>query len=195
MEIARLDGPLRDDAALALGRIGDQKAIPTLSALQQEAPRHDQPVIAAAICLTGRNCESHRGFIRESLVFAADQIGHQELLRSAAAGLGALAERGDVMAFDHLLEAGIPSHDPVRAPIALAVGRVAVRNPVFMLERLAQTADLDGAVLLLRDAFDMLEEDLAEERFFAAVRREYWKAPEKTPTRRVGQQLITVPEF
>ena len=47
--IATLDGPLQDDAVLALGKIGDKQALPTLAALQRTAPRQTQPTIAAAI--------------------------------------------------------------------------------------------------------------------------------------------------
>ena len=57
--VAKLDGPLQDDAALALGKIGDKRALETLAALQRTAPRPTQPSIAAAICLLGVNCESH----------------------------------------------------------------------------------------------------------------------------------------
>ena len=41
--IAKLDGPLVDDAALALGKIGDSRALETLAALQRTAPRTTQP--------------------------------------------------------------------------------------------------------------------------------------------------------
>src|SRR3954453_13423023 len=37
--IAKLDGPLLDDAALALGKIGDQRALGTLAGLQRSASR------------------------------------------------------------------------------------------------------------------------------------------------------------
>ena len=37
--VAKLDGPLQDDAALALGKIGDKRALETLAMLQQTAPR------------------------------------------------------------------------------------------------------------------------------------------------------------
>jgi HEAT repeat protein len=190
IEIARLDGPLRDEAALALGRIGERRALPVLAELQRTSRRESQPILAAAICLIGSNCDAHRRFLVETLAFASRQIGYQDLLRSAARGLGALAERGDAEAARALLEAGLPSEDPVRAPIALALGRVALRNPAFVLDLLERTADLDRAILLLRDAFDMLEEDFEEERFFVAVRRAHWQAPEGSAARRVAEKLI-----
>jgi len=47
----------------------------------------------------------------------------------------------------------------------------------------------------VRDAFDMLEEDYAEERFFAIVRRQYWASAPDAPTRDAAQVLITALEF
>src|SRR6202163_3328815 len=47
--IAKLDGPLQDDAALALGKFGDKRALETLAGLQRTAPRAAQPSIATAI--------------------------------------------------------------------------------------------------------------------------------------------------
>ena len=37
----------------------------------------------------------------------------------------------------------------------------------------------------------MLEEDLEEERFFAAVRRAYWAAPDGSPTRALCEHLTS----
>src|SRR5689334_8214373 len=48
--VAKLDGPLLDDTALALGKIGDKRALETLANLQRTAPRNAQPYVAAAIC-------------------------------------------------------------------------------------------------------------------------------------------------
>ena len=58
--VAKVEGPLQDDAAIALGKIGDKRALETLAALQRSAPRKTQPSIAAAICLLGVNCEVHQ---------------------------------------------------------------------------------------------------------------------------------------
>src|SRR5204863_5585785 len=79
--VAKLEGPLQDDAALALGKIGDQRALETLAALQRTAPRQTQPSIAAAICLLGINCSSHEHYLVEALTFSDKNIGFQELLR------------------------------------------------------------------------------------------------------------------
>src|SRR4029079_15944658 len=112
-------------------------------------------------------------------------------LRPAAAGLGDIAVRGNAEALGLLYEYGIPSNDPIRAPLALAVGKVALRNTPLMLDVLQKQKDQAGAIALLAEAFDMLEEDLEEEQFFVAVRRGYWAAPESPPARKLSEQLIT----
>jgi hypothetical protein len=193
--VSKLDGPLQEDAILALGKIGDKRALPTLAGLQESAPKNLQPEIAAAICLLGTNCDLHQRFIVESLTFASKNIGYQELLRSSAKALGALAQEGRIDAAGTLIDFGVPARDPVRSPIALAFGTVALRNTPLVLKLLQSRTDLDQSALLLRDAFDMLEEDFEEERFFATVRRAYWQAPAGSPERRVAEALITPLEF
>lgn len=193
--IVSLDGPLRDDTALAIGKIGDRQSLPILAGLQRTAPRESQPAVAAAICLLGVNCGSHLAFLSDTLRFAEKNPGFQELMRSTAAGLGALGVRANLDALNVLLEVGIPSQDPARAPIALAVATVAMRNPSFMLAFLEKYPARDGAIEILRDGFDMLEEDFEEEQFFAAVRRGYWSAKEGTPTREVAEALINRLDF
>jgi HEAT repeat protein len=84
--VAKLDGPLQDDAALALGKIGDKRALETLAALQRTAPRPAQPAIATAICLLGVNCESHQSYLVDTLTFSDKNPGFQELLRGAEIG-------------------------------------------------------------------------------------------------------------
>ena len=193
--VAKLDGPLQDDAVLAIGKLGDKRGLETLAALQRSAPRSLQPTIAAAICLLGSNCASHQNYIAESLKFAVANPGFQDLLRSAARGLAALAIAGHGDALTVLIERGAPTRDPERAAIALALGSVALRNPTLLLRTLEESGDAGPAIDLLREAFDMLEEDLEEERFFARVRRTYWQAPDGSPTRRVAEALIKHLEF
>jgi HEAT repeat protein len=196
--IAKLDGPLQDDAALALGKIGDKRALETLATLQRSAPRTTQPSIAAAICLLGINCSSHVNYLTETLKFSDRNLGYQELLRGAAAGLGALAVLGHAETADALIEIGIPSRDPTRAPIALALGTVALRNSSLMLAKLEAIQNknvLDGALALLAEGFDMLEEDLDKERFFVQARRIYWDSAAGTPRRALMQTLIGKLDF
>jgi hypothetical protein len=196
--IAKLEGPLQEDAALALGKIGAARALETLAALQQSAPRQAQPSVAAAICLLGVNCGSHEGYLVETLKFSDKNAGFQELLRGAAAGLGALAVAGRVDAAEALVQIGIPSRDATRAPVALALGTVALRNTPLMLQVLespARSADREQTIALLAEGFDMLEEDLDKERFFVLVRRTYWESPENSPRRGLMQTLIGTLDF
>ncbi len=194
-EVAKLEGPLQDDAVIALGMIGDKQALPSLAALQRAGGRSLQPTVAAAICLLGVNCSSHLGYLQKVLRFADDNPGYQELVRAAAAGLGAIAIKGNAEALTMLLADGIPSRDPIRAPLALAVAKVALRNTPLLIEVLQTQADQAGAISLLAEGFDMLEEDLEEEQFFVAVRRGYWAAPDGSATRKLSEQLITKLDF
>lgn len=195
VDIAKLEGPLQDDAVLALGKLGDRSAIAPLAELQRTSPQVLQPAVAAAICLLGQNCSSHLGFIQKTLGFAEDFPGYQDLIRSSASGLGAIGAGGNPDAVTLLLDVGIPSEDPLRAPVALALGQVALRNTPVLLQVLQARKDRDQAVSLLAEGFDMLEEDLEEERFFATVRRTYWAAPDKSGTRALCEYLITKLDF
>ena len=195
IEVAKLEGPLQDDAATALGKIGDKNTLGVLAAMQQSAPKETQPAIAAAICLMGVNCSAHIGYLGKTLTYAETYPGYQDLLRGAAAGLGEIARQGNADALRILFDVGIPSQDPVRAPVTLALGLVALRNTPLMLKTLEGRADQPGALGILAEAFDMLEEDLEEERFFVTVRRAYWAAPDGSPTRKLCEQLITKLDF
>jgi HEAT repeat protein len=195
MDVSRLDGPLQDDAILAIGRIGDKRGLAVLAELQRTSPRNLQPSIAAAICLTGSNCASHVGYLLDTLKFAIANPGYQQLLRAAASGLSAVAVAGNQEAGAALFERGAPTRDPERAAIALALGTMALRNTALTMKVLEQQPDLDAATELLREAFDMLEEDLEEEQFFVAVRRAYWAAPAGSTARKVAGALIQRLEF
>jgi HEAT repeat protein len=194
--IAKLDGPLQDDAALALGKFGDERALETLAGLQRTAPRAAQPSIAAGICLLGVNCSTHENYLVETLKFAGKNAGFQDLLRAAASGLGALGVAGHPEAIEALLEVGVPARDDAtRAPVALALGAVALRNTPLIMPMLEKHPNQDQAIALLADGFDMLEEDLDKERFFAFARRTFWGAAEDSPTRALMQTLIGKLEF
>ena len=195
IEVSKQDGPLQEDAILAIGKIGDRRALETLQGLQKTASRVHQPGVAAAICLLGLNCDLHEKFVVDTMNFAAKQIGYQDLLRASSRALAALAAAGRADAAAALLDAGIPARDPARSPIALAFGTAALRNTPLVVKLLGARRDLRDAALVLRDAFDMLEEDFEEERFFATVRRSYWQAPDGSPDRKVADALIQTLEF
>jgi HEAT repeat protein len=195
VQVAKLDGPLQDDAVLAIGKVGDKRGLETLAGLQRSAPRPLQPTLAAAICLIGSNCASHRAYLQETVAFALGNPGFQELLRAAASGLSALAVAGDGPAAESLIDRGATARDPERAALALALGTVALRNTRLLLGVLDARTDAGPAVELLREAFDMLEEDFEEERFFALVRRTYWAAAPGSASRRIAEMLIQRLEF
>ncbi|MGH9160769.1 MAG: HEAT repeat domain-containing protein, partial [Vicinamibacteraceae bacterium] len=108
LKVAQLEGPLQDDAVLALGRIGDKRALDTFARLQRSASRELQPAIAAAICMLGVNCESHLAFLAETLGFTSKEVGFQPLLRATADSLAELAITDHTEAFQLLLETVIP---------------------------------------------------------------------------------------
>ena len=126
IEIAKLEGPLQDDAAMAIGKIGDKNALGVLAALQQSAPKETQPAIAAAICLMGTNCSSHIGYLEKTL----DVRGHLSRLPGSAArrraGLGNIARQGNEARSNPVrcrhpvagsgARAGHAGHRPGRAP-------------------------------------------------------------------------------
>jgi HEAT repeat protein len=193
--VAKLEGPLQDDAALALGKIGDKRALETLAAIQRTAPRVAQPSIATAICLLGVNCESHQSYLVDTLKFSEKNPGFQELVRGAAAGLGALAVAGRSQAAEALVDVGVPSRDPARAPLSLALATVALRNTTQTMTMLERHPNRDGAIELLGEGFDMLEEDLDKERFFAFARRTYWESTDNASRRALMQTLIGKLDF
>jgi HEAT repeat protein len=193
--VSKLEGPLQVDAAIALGKIGDKRALETLAGLQRTAPRQSQPSIAAAICLLGVNCESHENYLIETLKFSDKNTGFQELLRGAASGLAALGVTAHAEAVTALFDIGIKSRDSTRAPVALALATVALRSTPLMISILEQRPDRGPAIDLLAEGFDMLEEDLEKERFFASIRRTYWQSAEGSPARSLMQTLIGKLDF
>lgn len=196
LDVAKLDGPLRDDAVLALGAVGDASAPPALAELQRQVTREHLPPIAAALCMLGVNCDAHHKYLEDTLRFAATTPNFQTLQRSSAHALGMLAARGDQAAFKSLMDVGISANDQARAPIALALGAAAVAKPEALMTALAaRTADQAAAITLLRDAFDMLEEDFSEEMFYVSVRRAYWAAADGSETRRLAEAVLQKLEF
>lgn len=195
LAVAKLDGPLRDDAVLALGKLGESAVLESLAQLQRTVPRERQPAIAAALCMLGVNCEAHYKYLADTLKYSADTSGFQLLLRSSARALGALAGRGDQTALTALFDVGIPAGDAARAPVALALGEAAVRGPAALLRALGDRTDQAAAIELLRDAFDMLEEDFEEELFYVHVRRAYWASAEGSAARKLAEAVIQKLEF
>jgi hypothetical protein len=194
--VALLEGPLQDDAITALGRLKDATMVPVLAGLQRTAKPHIQPTISAALCLLGRACDATETYLKEALEFAAESGDQQPLLRSAAHGASLLAVEGRKGALRALFDVGVKAKtDALRAPVALAVGVVALRQPMMILEMVETRQDAKAVLGLLQDAFDMLSEDFKEEQFFAAIRKAHWEAPADSPRRRAAEALIQALEF
>lgn len=194
--VAQLEGPLQDDAITALGKIGARSALPVLAELQKSSARHVQPSVSAATCLITQECTAHEDYLQKALAYGAATPDQQELLRGSAFSLAVLAARGRTTACAGLLKVAEPSTEPVRTTLGLAVGTMAMKNPMVVLESLEnRPGDLKPALEVLRDGFDMLNEDLAEERFFVEVRKAFWAAPEGSRRRAVAQALIDFLEF
>jgi HEAT repeat protein len=194
--VAKLEGPLQDDAISALGKIGDRSAIGVLAELQAAGGREIQPAISAATCLITRECAGHEEYLRKSLAYAAGTPEQQGFLRGAAFSLAVLASRGNTTACEALLTVAETSADPARETLGLAVGTMAMKNPDVLFATLqSRTGALQPALEILRDGFDMLNEDLAEERFFVSVRKAFWAASEGSRERAVAQALIDFLEF
>ena len=195
MRIVAEPGPLQDDALLALTRIGDTRALASVAALQG-TDAEMEPMVSAAAAALGGDRDRHFQFVVESLRYAA--AGEQpdlDLVRSAAAGLGALAAGGDAAAVQPLFDVGVAAAVEPRDAIALVVGMLAMRDPAVVLAHLETRSDLPAAALVIRDGFDILDEDLEEERFFMTARTAFWAASEGARSRVMTEELIRVLEF
>lgn len=189
--VAAADGPLQDDAVLALGRIGDGRALETLS-LTAASPEV-APALQAAQCLLGDTCAPR---IEWLVTTARNPIVRPEVVRAVVAALGAIA-RQDVAARSALMALAQGASDRLTHEVALAVSGVALREPANVLTWLtaASVDERSRAIELLREGFESLEEDFAEEQFFAAARAAYWKDTEGSSTRTVVATLLEKLEF
>lgn len=188
------DGPLLDDSVLALGKIGDPRALEALAALQRTASPALQPIVAASLCLIGVQCVEQEKYLIDLLRTAGTNGQPQENVRADVTALAALALAGRSSAAEALFGAALHAPEPVRAPIALAVATIALRNTPIVFALLEKAPSKD-ALALLGEGFDMLEEDFEKEQFFALARKTYWNAAEGSPTRALMQTLIGELDF
>jgi len=199
IQVAKLDGPLQDDAVTAIGKLGGATERSLLASLRQSAAADVQPTVSAALCLLQIECAAQEKYLYDTLAFAVSITGtdFQPLLRGVVHGLEMLAERGSERALSALLTTGAKIQDPYRAPVALGVGEIALRNPGLLLRVIANGPrdNRNGAIDLLQDAFDMLSEDFEEEQFFIETRRALLAAPPGSSTRAVAEALIETLEF
>lgn len=192
--VTKQDSPLLDDSVLALGKIGDRRALDTLVAIQRTAAPALQPIVAASLCLVGLQCDEQERYLTDLLKTAGTNGQPQENVRANVTALAALALAGRSSAAEALFAAGVHAPDPVRAPIALAVATIALRNTPIVFG-LLEKAPSKEAIALLGEGFDMLEEDFDKEQFFALARKTYWNAADGSPTRALMQTLIGELDF
>jgi hypothetical protein len=191
---AKLDGPIQDDAVLALGRIGGARATEALSALTPEGPEATAS-LHAAHCMLDRDCA---GRIKALVEIASDARASSQATRAAIGALGAIAAKPEPGAVTELAGLARSSAPGLRDAAAVEFSTLAVRAPNAVLpwlDALSDDAARESAYALLSDGFARLEDDFAKEQFFAAARAAYWKTSEESPTRTRIAALIEKLEF
>jgi hypothetical protein len=189
-ELIAIDGPLRDDAVLALGRIGNPQALPAITALPATPPELGLAVQAAR-CMLGDDCAARLASLSESV---RSRVARPDTVLAGVTALAAIAATSDeglATLADLLGNANI--HDQV----VIGFGGAALRNPEHLLKWLGGVPEAQRAGLVdaLRDAFERFEEDYAEEQFFAASRAAYWSAPDGSASRILMATLIDKLDF
>jgi HEAT repeat protein len=191
MPVALLQGPLQDDAVIALGRIRDKRALATLKGLVN-APPDVVPAVYAARCLIEDGCAEAIANLNE---IARRRGPALSTARASVAAIGVIAAQADVAATEALVVLG--TAPGLGNDAAVAFGGLSVRNPDHVIAWLEGAAESTrtAAVALLRAGFEALEEDFAEEQFYAAARARYWSSPEGSVTRTVTAALIDKLDF
>ncbi len=190
--LATSEGTLQDDAVLALGRIGDRRALGVLTGLTKTAP-DVTAALQAAQCLLGDSCESRIAWLDES---ARNALTRPDAVRAAVAALAAIGET-DAAAREALVRSAAGAPDRLRRDASLALSALALRRPAEVIAWLITASDEVRALgtELLREGFESLEEDFAEEQFFGAARAAYWQAADASTGRTVTATLIDRLEF
>lgn len=188
---SKLEGPLQDDALLALGRIGGTRATAAIGEFSGGTPEAAQ-MIRGVQCLLGNFCSEQ---ITALVAAASSDEGRPSTIRGALDALEAVAQNRNEAALSALLD--LARNNALRENVAVAFASVALRQPDWTIERIGA---LDGparesAISMLKDGFDSLEEDFAEEQFFAAVRAGYWRASDGSSGRSLAATLIQRLEF
>ena len=195
--VALNDGPLQADAILALGRIGGDAAKAALAAVPAAAP-DVRLAIRAAQCLLGGDqdggtCDGH---LKALIDAATASTASPATVRAALHAVSAMAVDGRTAPLTAL--SGLASRPAgVRNAAAAALAAAAVRRPDPAIAWLRGLPDTEraAAIAMLKDGFASLDEDFAEEQFFAAARASYWSAAENSPARALSVTLIQELEF
>jgi HEAT repeat protein len=188
---SRLEGPLQDDALLALGRIGGTRAAAALKEFTGGTTEATQ-MLWAVRCLLGESCAEH---VTALVVAASSDESRPRERQGAIEALEALAQGRNEAALAGLIR--LEKQKELRERIAVAVGSVALRQPDWIVERIGAVdeATRESVITMLKDGFDSLEEDYDEEQFFAALRAGYWRAADGSAGRSLAATLIQKLEF
>jgi len=178
------------------GKIGGQKSARDSGAMQRSAPRETQPAIATAICLLGVNCESHEGYLVDTLKFSDKNSGFRSSCGGAATGLGALVSRDMLRRRKRSVSLGVPS-----ARSDACTGGSGARDGWLCAQHAARHDHVRSArerepaiVLLARDSTlpgraPRLDKEAPSSPW---PRRTYWESPESSPRRVLMQTLIAI---
>ena len=188
---SKLEGPLQDDALLALGRIGGTRATAAIDEFTGGTPEAAQ-MIRGVRCLLGNFCAEQ---ITALVAAASSEEGRPSTIRGALDALEAVAQNRNEAALSALFE--LAKNSALRESVAVAVASVALRQADWTVERIgaADGPTRESAISMLKDGFDSLEEDFAEEQFFASVRSGYWRAADGSAGRSLAATLIQRLEF
>jgi hypothetical protein len=188
---SKLEGPLQDDALLALGRIGGTRATMAIGEFTGGTPEAAQ-MIRGVRCLIGEMCGEH---IAALVAAASSEEGRPSTIRGAIDALEAVAQSRNETALSALF--GLAKNSALRESVAVAVASVALRQPDWIVERLnaADGPTRESVITMIKDGFDSLEEDFDEEQFFASVRAGYWRATDGSAGRSLAATLIQRLEF
>lgn len=189
--IAAAGGPLQDDAVLALGRIGGSGAVSALASIV--APDDVAPSMQAAQCLLGSECSSRITWLTDR----ARNGARADAARAAVTALRVLGGHGNQEAIAAVLALSRSVPAQRRNEVAIALAGAALEQPDAVLTWLTRSGEGDRgtAIELLHDGFEQLEEDFAEEQFYAAARAAYWAAPDGSPGQTLAATLIDTLEF
>lgn len=190
--VALNEGPLQSDAVLAIGRIGGPRAGAALAAVKT-APAEVRLSLLAARCLLGESCDAGVKQLADAALAPKAPVA---MVRAAVNALSAIAASGQNAAITTLI-ALAPRGGAVREQAASALAAAALRRPERILSWLSTAAPTERttAIGMLKDGFDGLDEDYAEEQFFAATRASYWSAAEGSSARSLSATLIDDLEF
>jgi hypothetical protein len=187
-----LEGPLQDDALLALGRIGGTRAAAAVGEFKNGTPEAAE-MIRGVRCLIGERCAEN---IAALVAAASSDEGRPSTIRGALDALEAVAQNRNQAALTALIALGM-KQSALRERVAVSVASVALRQPDWVVEQIGakDPSTRETVITMLKDGFDSLDEDFNEEQFFAAVRAGYWRAADGSEGRSLAATLIQRLEF